>query len=107
MFASIGYRAVAKLLNDKRSMPLDKTTFLTATSIDLAKPADTYELPVLPRFEGLLQRGHNLRIFIFSSEEGNKVLFPVSLETYKELLNEFDAALISHQKEKMTTLKSL
>jgi hypothetical protein len=101
IFAEISYLAVAQLLNDHRAMPLDKGIFSTTTcSFDLAQPADAYELPVLPRFEGHLQRGRDLRILVFSSEEGRKILFPVSAETYKKLLQEFKAALVSHQQEK-------
>jgi hypothetical protein len=106
IFATIAYRAIAQLLNDDRSMPLDKTHFSTTTSVDLAKPADVHELPVLPRFEGHLQRGPDLRILVFSSEQGRKILLPVSFETYKELLRQFESALVAHQKEKTNALKS-
>jgi len=99
IFAGMSYRAVAQLVNDHRSMPLDKATLSTSSSIDLAKPADAYELPVLPRFEGHLQRGRNLRILVFSSEEGRKILLPLSFDTYNELLRQFEAALVSHQQE--------
>ena len=99
IFAGMSYRAVAQLVNDHRSMPLDKATFSISTSIDLAKPGDAYELPILPRFEGHLQRGRNLRILVFSSDEGRKILLPVSFETYEELLRQFQAELVSHQQE--------
>jgi hypothetical protein len=89
IFTEISYRAVAQLLNDQRSMPLEKTLFLTSTSIDLAKPADVYELPALPRFEGHLQRGRDLWILVFSSEPGQKFCFqfhPRHTKTFYENL---------------------
>ncbi len=99
IFAGMSYRAVAQLLNDHRSMPLDKAKLSTSTSIDLARPADAYELPILPRFEGHLQRGRNLRILVFSSDDGRKILLPVSFEIYEELLRQVEGALVSHQQE--------
>lgn len=98
--ACISYRAAAQLLNDHRAAPLQKQTLLPATSIDIGKPADAYVLPALPRFEGHLQHGGNIRILVFSSEDGRKILFPLSFDTYEQLLVQSKAALVSYQEEK-------
>ena len=97
IFVEISYRAVAQLLNDDRSMPLDKVVLATSAILDLADPADAYELPLLPRFEGHVQRGPDLRILVFSCEQGRKILFPVSLEAYRALLPQLTAALASRR----------
>jgi hypothetical protein len=97
IFAEVSYRAVAQLLNDDRSMPLDKAVLATSAVLDLAGPADAYELPLLPRFEGHVQRGPDRRILVFSCEQGRKILFPVSLETYRALLVQLKAALAARR----------
>jgi hypothetical protein len=65
--------------------------------LDLADSADAYELPLLPRFEGHVQRGPDLRILVFSCEQGRKILLPVALETYRALLPQLKAALASRR----------
>ena len=98
--AGMTYRAVAQLLNDYHSGPLQKRALSPVTSIDLEKAFDAYELPVLPRFEGHFNSGRELRILVFSSEDGRRILFPVSLPVYEELLIQAKAALVSYREEK-------
>jgi hypothetical protein len=69
------------------------------TLIDLAKPADAHILPILARLEGHLQRGRNVRILVFSSEDGRKILLPLSSDAYEQLLTQSNVALMSHQEE--------
>jgi len=95
------YRAVAQLLNDYQSGPLQKKALSPVTSIDLEKAFDAYELPVLPRFEGHFNSGRELRILVFSYEDGRRILFPVSFSVYEELLIQSKAALVSYREEKM------
>ena len=94
------YRAVAQLLNDYHSGPLQKKALSPVTSIDLEKAFDTYELPVLPRFEGHFNCGREMRILVFSYEDGRRILFPVSFSVYEELLIQSKAALVSYREEK-------
>ena len=94
------YRAVAQLLNDYQSGPLQKKALSPVTSIDLEKAFDAYELPVLPRFEGHFNSGRELRILVFSYEDGRRILFPVSFSVYEELLIQSKAALESYREEK-------
>jgi len=94
------YRAVAQLLNDYQSGPLQKKALSPVTSIDLEKAFDAYELPVLPRFEGHFNSGRELRILVFSYEDGRRILFPVSFSVYEELLIQSKAALVSYREEK-------
>jgi len=98
--ARISYRACAQLINDHGAAPLWKETISPSTSVDLRKPADAYVLPALPRFEGHLQHGGNIRILVFSSEDGRKILFPLSFDTYEQLLVQSKAALVSYREEK-------
>lgn len=100
IYATIVYLAVAQLLNDFRAAPLEKKTFLPTVSIDLEKPADAYELPSFPRFEGHYDQGRISRILVFSAKDGRKVLLPLSFETYKELLAQSKAALKSYREDK-------
>lgn len=100
IYVTISYRAVAQFLNDHRAGPLQKEALPPAASIDFEKPADAYELPRLTRLEGHFDRGRNLRIIIFSSEDGRNLLFPLSFSTYEELLVQSRAAMASYQEEK-------
>jgi hypothetical protein len=100
VYAGISYRAVAQLINDHRAAPLSKETLSPLTLVDLAKPADAYVLPVLSRLEGHFQRGRHVRILVFSSEEGRKILFPLLFEAYEQLLVQSNAALVSYREEK-------
>jgi hypothetical protein len=95
------YRAVAQLLNDYHSGPLQKKALSPVTSIDLEKAFDAHELPVLPRFEGHFNSGRELRILVFSYEDGRRILFPVSFSVYEEILIQSKAALVSYREEKM------
>jgi hypothetical protein len=97
--AGMTYRAVAQLLNDHHSGPLQKKALSPVTSIDLAKAFDAYELPVLPRLEGHFDRGRELRILVFSYEDGRRILLPVFFPAYEELLIQSKAALVSYLEE--------
>ncbi len=101
IYAGITYSAVAQLINDHGAAPLAKATLSPSTSVDFTQPADAYELPFLFRFEGHLQRGRDVRILVFSSEDGRKILLPLSFATYKQLLLRSRTALASYREEKL------
>jgi hypothetical protein len=69
------------------------------TLIDITKPADAHILPVLARLEGHFERGQNEWILVFSSEDGRKILLPLSSDAYEQLLTQSKATLLSHQEE--------
>ena len=98
--AGMTYRAVAQLLNDYHSGPLQNRALSSVTSIDLEKAFDAYELPVLPRFEGHFNSGRELRILVFSYEDGRRILLPVFFPAYEELLIQAKTALESYREEK-------
>jgi len=98
--AGMTYRAIAQLLNDYHSGPLQKKALLPATSIHLENALDAYKLPVLARFEGHFDTGRELRILVFSSEDGRNMLFPVTFPVYEKLLIESKSALEFYQQEK-------
>jgi hypothetical protein len=99
IYAGISYRALAQLINDHRAAPLSKETLSPLTLVDIGKPADAYALPVLSRLEGHFQRGRQVRILVFSSEDGQKILVPLSFEAYEQLLAKANAARIFYQEE--------
>ena len=99
IYAGISHRAIAQLVNDRRAFPLSQETLSPLTLIDLTKPADAHILPVLARLEGHFERGQNEWILVFSSEDGRKILLPLSSDSYEQLLTQSKATLLSHQEE--------
>jgi hypothetical protein len=57
------------------------------------------------RLEGHFQRDQNVRILVFSSADGRKILLPLPSDAYEQLLTQSNAALTSHQEE--TWLKEI
>lgn len=100
IYARISRRAVAQLLNDQWAAPLQRQSLLPATSMELAKCDHAYECPVLARCEGHRDLGRKLRILVFSSEDGRKILFPLSMEVYHQLLVQCKATLRCYEEEK-------
>ena len=105
IYASISHRAIAQLINDHRAFPLAKETLSPLTLVDVAKPADAHILPILARLEGHFQPDRNMRILVFSSDDGRKILLPLPSDAYEQLLTQSNAALTSHQEE--TWLKEI
>lgn len=99
IYARISYRAVAQLLNDQRAAPLQKQTLMPATPIGLDKCDDAYESPILARCEGHFDLGRKLRILVFSTEDGRKILFPLAMEICQQFLVQCKATLVFHKDE--------
>jgi len=100
IYARISYRALAQLLNDQRAAPLQKQTLLPATPIGLDKRDEGYESPILARCEGHFDLGRKLRILVFSTKDGRKILFPLSMEICQQFLVQCKATLVFYKEEK-------
>jgi hypothetical protein len=72
---------------------------MPATPIGLDKCDDAYESPILARCEGHFDLGRKLRILVFSTEDGRKILFPLSMEICQQFLVQCKATLVFHKEE--------
>lgn len=100
VFATISYHALEQLVNGHRSQPLDKSKLAQSAPIDLSKPADAYELPTFPSYEGYFFRAPNWRTLVFSTEHHQKVLFPLQVLTFDRFLELTTGAVWFYKNEK-------
>ena len=96
IYVTIPYLAAAQLVNGDVSLPLQKLTLDPSTSIAF-KPAEAFRLPFFARYEGHFYGGHGVRVLVFLTQDGRKVFFPVSPDTYEALLQQFAAALVRYE----------
>jgi hypothetical protein len=96
IYATVQYLAAAQLVNGDVSLPLQKLTLDPSTPIDF-KPTDAFRLPFFARYEGHFYSGRSIRVLVFLTQDGRKVFFPTSPETYETLLQQFAAALVSYE----------
>ena len=95
IYATMPYLAAAQLVNGEVALPLRKVTFNPSTSIDFGKSADAFRLPLLASYEGHFYPDRGIRLLVFLTEDGRRVFFPLSTESYENLLSQFEAALVA------------
>lgn len=99
VYAIFPYLTAAQVVNGDVSLPLQKVTLNSSTSIDIGKPSGAFRLPDLSGYEGHFYAGRDARVLVFFTQhDGLRVFFPVSLQTYNNLLREFEAALVAHRR---------
>jgi len=96
IYATIPYLAAAQLVNGDVSLPLQKLTLDPSTSIDF-KPGEAFRFPFFARYEGHFYSARGVRVLVFLTQDGLRVFFPVSADTYETLLQEFAAALVRYE----------
>ena len=93
----MSYLSAAKLVNGNVHLPLPNVTISEASAIPCEGITDAFRLPLLSRYVGHFYSKDNTRVMVFLTEDGQRVFFPVSVETYKKLLRQFEAALVAYE----------
>lgn len=96
IYAKISYLSAAKLVNGDVHLPLPNVNMTDSHSIG-CEGVPAFRLPLLPRYDGHFHADPNTRVMVFRTQEGQRVFFPVSLETYRTLLRRFEATLVAHE----------
>lgn len=94
IYAKISYLSAAKLVNGDVHRPLANLSMTEAHSID-CEGLSAFRLPSLSRYDGHFDCD-DTRVMVFLTAEGQKVFFPIVVETYKKLLCRLEAALVAY-----------
>lgn len=97
IYAKIPYLSAAQLVNGNVSLPLSNVTMTASNSIDFEGSAHAFRLPLLSRYAGYFYSERDIRVMVFSTQEGQRLFFPVPVKTYKKLLRQFEAALVPYE----------
>jgi hypothetical protein len=100
IFATISYCALEQFVNNYRSQPIEKSNLVRSAAIELSKPADAYELPIFSFYEGFFFRAPKWRTLIFSTEQRQRVLFPLQVLTFDRFLKLTTGAVLFYKNEK-------
>jgi len=96
VYSKISYLSAAKLVNGEVRLPLPNVTLAESNSIAFEGLTQAFRLPLLSRYKGHFRAEPDVRVMVFLTREGQRVFFPVSAETYKKLLRQFEAALVAY-----------
>jgi hypothetical protein len=97
VYSKISYLSAAKLVNGDVHLPLPNVTLTESNSTELEGLTHAFRLPLLSGYKGHFRAEHDIRVMVFLTREGQRVFFPVSAETYKKLLRQFEAALVAYE----------
>ena len=97
IYSKISYLSAAKLVNGDMHLPLPKLTMTESSPIEFEGLTQAFRLPLLSRYKGHFSADQGIRVMVFLTRDGQRVFFPVSADTYKKLLRQFEAALVAHE----------